>query len=267
MKPRVKCGLINLLLLIFFTLIFLIFLSLSLITPDYDSSHDPPINGICIGDQIPKIGARLEECINPTCLEGYYVDAGICVEPTQYSFLSIYYNVFYVNAGVSGIFLIFFGFLELVYFIVMQPFNYKYHLERDSQEQLIYVRQRAERERERILTEMAVMAIVELSFFMERIDRESLIVLIYEIKNTFEFVRQCEGYLEIEIPPPYISPPSTPNMLVLAELARDELSFFLETNKRESLRVLFYKMENTNEFVRQCEGYLENPPPYISPEQ
>jgi hypothetical protein len=259
MNPREKIG-HHIFRFLLFTLffLFLIFITLCIITPEYDSSSDPPINGICIGDQIVK----LRECINPTCLEGYYVDAGICVEPKQYSFLIIYFMSFRYTAIFSGVFFLCLLFAAISLYEPRQIAA----IDNAAIDNAARVSQIAGCERVRVLTERARMSIVELSFFMERNDRESLRVLFYEIKNTFEFVRQCEAYLEIEIPPPYISPPSTSNMLVLAELARDELSCFLETIGRESLRVLFYKMKNTNEFVR---GYLEreNPPPYISPEQ
>jgi hypothetical protein len=124
MKSR-NCGLINLLVFVLLTLFFLIFLSLSIITPDYDSSRDPPINGLCIGDQIVK----LRECINPTCLEGYHVDAGICVESTQYSFLSIYYTVFFAIALMSGLFWGIYGCFLIIYFCIANPFKNEFELE------------------------------------------------------------------------------------------------------------------------------------------
>jgi hypothetical protein len=126
MNSRVKCGLINVIILSLISILFLTSLSFLILGPVYDSSRDPPINGICLGDQIVK----LRECINPTCLEGY-IDAGICVEPTQYSFLSPYSDLIKFSTIFSGVFFVFVGILEILYFSTEKPFNNRYHSERE----------------------------------------------------------------------------------------------------------------------------------------
>jgi hypothetical protein len=70
------------------------------VTPYYDISQDPPINGYCIGDQI----VVKRECINPTCLDGYNLDSGTCIESKPYSNLVPYSDMFCVFLYLGAIY-------------------------------------------------------------------------------------------------------------------------------------------------------------------
>jgi hypothetical protein len=101
LKLRVRLMRITLFLITFVSSILLgIFIYFFTIIPRYDISHDPPINGYCIGDQI----VDHRECINPTCLDGYNLDYGTCVESKPYSNLVPYIGAFLVFIILGGIF-------------------------------------------------------------------------------------------------------------------------------------------------------------------
>jgi hypothetical protein len=91
---RIKLFLIT----IVSSILLVLVITLYTITPSYDISHDPPINGYCIGDQI----VDHRECINPTCLDGYNLDYGTCVESKPYSNLVPYIDTFIVFITLGG---------------------------------------------------------------------------------------------------------------------------------------------------------------------
>jgi hypothetical protein len=114
----------------FVSSIFGILIYLYTITPRYDISHVPPINGYCIGDQI----VDHRECINPTCLDGYNLDYGSCVESKPYSNLAPYSDVIYITLFVGG--LLWVSFLPLLLFwALIQCDDILFDIDADTEKQ------------------------------------------------------------------------------------------------------------------------------------